>query len=519
MKIVKQLRKEQRYKAVTFDLTGTRYNTNDLEDDTESADDDNCQDDCHMDIIQIFENDDVTEFTTKHSIEAPPGGFAKYRWIHIAAYMGALKILHYLVEEDKAKVDEEDDLGRNALYWAVSGGHVTCIEHLLRHGAVLRNIGKHGEEPLCVALRQNHLDLLDILLELGGPVDGNDVFNPLIEAVNLENRAAVQLLLRRKAQIENRTSVGVFSQLAPRPWNSNRKAIVADLLEHAEFSESFLKMEIYSVVLSDNYEMLTLMLEKVAKYVDLIPIANICFNRRIALGAVDAFLNAGLSINASLRLYKYETRCSLLHCATKQRNTKLVSYLLQRGFDVRGQAANGVLNGTISLSAPSFSRFNRKDQEWFHKAKYDACLEMLTSLLEAGIDVDNYDNEKPRVDDSECVSNALCTAVRNGCARVALMLLRHGATVSPSLPTQSQPLVAGFKGQQNQTQKSVAHCYYRVNNILIALMPNVSASLLTSLHKYFNEDQFERLRKEYPALLGNEDSVLTEPSSLKVWCR
>ncbi|XP_012228619.1 transient receptor potential channel pyrexia-like isoform X1 [Linepithema humile] len=137
--------------------------------------------------------------------------------LHVAAWQGSIDLLNLLYKRG-ADVNDVDKIGRTALYYAAHEGNAEVTKWLVERGAdvnakvgvhscarnnpypslmKLRDVGKKlplpvcwGRTPLHQAVRNNHADIVRILIEGDANVDVQDDHNitPLLLAGNVMNR-------------------------------------------------------------------------------------------------------------------------------------------------------------------------------------------------------------------------------------------------------------------------------------------------------------------------------------------
>jgi len=77
--------------------------------------------------------------------------------------IGSSKMLKLLLKHN-ININEADTLGRTALYIAAYTNQYECAELLLAYGANLNQTNMYGISPLACAVREEHLDMVKLLL-------------------------------------------------------------------------------------------------------------------------------------------------------------------------------------------------------------------------------------------------------------------------------------------------------------------------------------------------------------------
>eukprot|EP00211_Chloroparvula_japonica_P005047 CAMPEP_0119155876 /NCGR_PEP_ID=MMETSP1310-20130426/51973_1 /TAXON_ID=464262 /ORGANISM="Genus nov. species nov., Strain RCC2339" /LENGTH=858 /DNA_ID=CAMNT_0007148483 /DNA_START=92 /DNA_END=2665 /DNA_ORIENTATION=- len=118
--------------------------------------------------------------------------------IHTAAYAGDLKTVKGLMK--KTAVNSLDAEGRTAAHYAVAGGHVHVLNHLVVKGRANLNLqDKDGTTPLLIAASKSHVECLRFLIANGGNVDamdksGNTILHHLIRSNKLNAQLKEELI-------------------------------------------------------------------------------------------------------------------------------------------------------------------------------------------------------------------------------------------------------------------------------------------------------------------------------------
>lgn len=196
-----------------------------------------------FDYALLWGNNDVVKHYIAAGVEVRAGkvivgGDAEQRIkkfvspIHSAAKGGSLEVMKTLCATS-AKGDVNVVCDRETpLHVAAQHGHADCIRFLFDSGAELNAI--QDGTPLFVAAYHRQNDSLKTLLELGADPDGciNQVGwrSPILIAVSLSNKRAVELLIAYKADL-NVNAADDRSDFTPLHWCAyNGDAEIAELL-------------------------------------------------------------------------------------------------------------------------------------------------------------------------------------------------------------------------------------------------------------------------------------------------
>lgn len=138
--------------------------------------------------------------------------------VHLIAAKGILEQLEDLIpfiEHGWLDINENDQSGYSALYYACANGHVLFADILLRNGALCQAHGERGpyhssaewlrnDTPLCAAVRNGHIQIVERLLKAGADVnvlvDSFGTLNfPLEISKHIKDETMTQFLLANGA--------------------------------------------------------------------------------------------------------------------------------------------------------------------------------------------------------------------------------------------------------------------------------------------------------------------------------
>lgn len=123
--------------------------------------------------------------------------------LHRAAAEGNHDEMRRLVAVGGHALTTFDDLGRTPLHYAVEGEHYLAAEWLIQQGAVVNAHDEPtiGETPLCLAVRRDHPEMVELLLANGADPDitgwmGNTARQRAERRQDEDGRAIAALLQR-----------------------------------------------------------------------------------------------------------------------------------------------------------------------------------------------------------------------------------------------------------------------------------------------------------------------------------
>jgi ankyrin repeat protein len=129
-----------------------------------------------------------------------------------------------------ASVTARDDLNRTALHAACDKGKGEAVALLIAQGADLDAQDDLGEAPLGRAIGHG-VDIVRQLLDAGADVEGGRRLSPLMQAVKLQDKETIRLLMERGANLDTRTSGG-WTALTMALDGGNKE--ISDLLMQCE---------------------------------------------------------------------------------------------------------------------------------------------------------------------------------------------------------------------------------------------------------------------------------------------
>lgn len=103
-----------------------------------------------------------------------------------------------------ADIKAKDEVGANLLHAAVGGGNLEITKFAIEQGLDVGQADNEGVAPLHLAADMGHADLVNRLLDKGADVNAKLAGNgetPLLTAVKSNNKSAVEILIKRGANI------------------------------------------------------------------------------------------------------------------------------------------------------------------------------------------------------------------------------------------------------------------------------------------------------------------------------
>ncbi|MEX0672164.1 MAG: ankyrin repeat domain-containing protein [Candidatus Babeliales bacterium] len=157
--------------------------------------------------------------------------------LHKAAKDGNIPLLEFLLKAGAA-VTAVEQFGYTALHWAAIYGHKECTRILAAYPEILnQGLINSTFSPLHLAVRDNHYDTAQILLQAGAKVDNYDYQNrtPLHHAVIKNDTKMIKLLLAHGATPSKQDKEALSPLgLAHETGKSNLATLLKDAHMHPE---------------------------------------------------------------------------------------------------------------------------------------------------------------------------------------------------------------------------------------------------------------------------------------------
>ncbi|KAL8716092.1 MAG: hypothetical protein Q9225_006227 [Loekoesia sp. 1 TL-2023] len=298
------------------------------------------------------------------------------------------------------------------LQMAAVAGDVECVKLLLQREVDVNAVGFHYGTALQAASRHGNIDIVDILLGAGADVDifGGAHGTALNAASRSGNVDIVRLLVRANANVNTLHDGYKMCDTALRTAvQENHSAIAHMLIQHGA-----------DVDLCGNYD-------DVSQSILYLTLKS----KNDTL--LESLLAAGAEVNASFRRPRYywsipDGEASPLHMACMEGHESGVRLLLAYGAEV-DRSIKQQFNIRRLRSKAKMARYKRRvefTKRPLQVAAYQGHLSIVRLLIEAGADIDYYDNMSGHT--------ALSLASSAGHMKIVEELVEAGASIFSSMP-------------------------------------------------------------------------------------
>lgn len=144
------------------------------------------------------------------------------RPLHYAAYADYIECINFLIDEG-ADINISDDIGYTPLHLCARRGIYDAMKALIDRGAIVnycdaeesalaenvRAIGYLTMEPLNLAIENNHVDCVRLLLDSGASPNHQYFIGYQLHVMNLENIECLEILLERGANPNSLNRCGI----------------------------------------------------------------------------------------------------------------------------------------------------------------------------------------------------------------------------------------------------------------------------------------------------------------------
>ncbi|KAK2766808.1 hypothetical protein FQN54_006122 [Arachnomyces sp. PD_36] len=151
--------------------------------------------------------------TGRVDIEAKTTDGDEYTPLHFAAREGQPEMVRFLLEEG-AQVDSRCSNGSTPLILSSSEGQYEATKALIERGASIEEENGDLQPAIHVALRRKHLNIVQLLLDSGAPIDSPGTekrWTPLHHAAHLGLVDMIDMLLERGARTDVLDSTGCLA--------------------------------------------------------------------------------------------------------------------------------------------------------------------------------------------------------------------------------------------------------------------------------------------------------------------
>jgi len=291
------------------------------------------------------------------------------------------------------------------IHFASYYGQLDLVKKIIEHGEDLNNMAKDGVTPLLLATRAGHTDIMTYLLDNGAKIDYSDEkyyegdYQPIHEAVMVQNKEAVELLLEYGADVNSVNSDGDTPLFTAVRYCDDPAMVNMLILAGADVnyknSEGISPLK-YAAVYNQNPEILRVLLD------------------------------SGAEMNA-----KDEDGFTPIHSAVLNDNPEVLQFLIDEGADVNIRSDNGstplmeacwkakpldFLKVLIQNGADVRAVNEQKMTALMYAAKYYDSVEVFEYLIGKGSKVKARNNQK---------QTALMYAAQYSSEEVIRFLLDH----------------------------------------------------------------------------------------------
>ncbi|MBA3954126.1 ankyrin repeat domain-containing protein [Candidatus Dependentiae bacterium] len=354
--------------------------------------------------------------------------------LYVAAKSGHLDLVQLLLDKgansngaETGEKDGEDDDSQmykykhlTPLHAAAKKGHVAIVKLLIDRGAHVNALAKNNWcSPINLAVENEHIPVVRILLKHGAQMEICDYesYSPLARAVQIGNKALIQMLLKNGAEINNK------------------------------YEDDSCIPPLNAAVTEGNLDIIRLLLDEGAN-VDGWSFEGCDEFRWTALheavknehvNVVQLLLKEGANVNSGNEDDGYEATCTPLHVAAGLGATKVVKLLLRYG-------ANRVAQNS-DKKTPLYVAFENNhldvvdllinyrsdfiDCEQLYGAALHGNVKLIQFLLDKGVDVNSKDSSN---------KTALHAAAQSGHLAAAQLLVKNGALVDAKTTENYTPL-------------------------------------------------------------------------------
>ena len=334
-----------------------------------------------------------------------------FNWtpLDIAISEGHISIVELLIKH-KADINITDYAGRTALFLAIEKGQAKIVELLLNNSAQVNAKNKHNKTALYVACEAEHLEVAKLLLKKKASVNAFATklyhMTPLHLAASKGDNQFVNLLITHGATVNKANNRG-FTPLYLAAQNGHL-ATVKLLLEKGASATITTKdgaSPLSAAAAQGHVALVELLLQKNAsptQYSSKRPLSEAIRNEHYAVA--ELLIKKGANVNDVI--HENGQELTLLTLATLMGNTPLVTLLLNNGADVHARSIGGVnkKNNTTAL----------------HIAAREGHRDIAQALIKKGAFVNALDANK---------QTPVWEAANKGHADIVALLIKHKADI------------------------------------------------------------------------------------------
>ncbi|KAM3596879.1 uncharacterized protein V6R79_022099 [Siganus canaliculatus] len=332
--------------------------------------------------------------------------------IHQAAWFGQDTCLIVLLSAHPGMINKQTVYGETALLIAVKQEHLGCVHVLLESGANPDITNNDRETPLFIACEKNSAALVAMLLNHGAAVNIHcfQGWTALHEAVCQNNVEICEMLLKAGAKL-NLTNIHGISPLFTAAQNGQLGTLRL-LLQHGADANTRAAdgtTALYEAAKNGHQEVAALLLSKKAYA-----------NKPGKTGLLPLHIAAqqgnhsiiSMLVRATSKARIHQSGISPIHLAAEHNRDDVLATLIEAGFEVNAQ-----------LSEEWSKLYEDRRSTALYFSVINSNIDAVHMLLKAGADP-NLDLFRP-----------LMVAARLGCMQTVTLLVEHGADINASIPT------------------------------------------------------------------------------------
>eukprot|EP01038_Epipyxis_sp_PR26KG_P005334 gene5334-7401_t len=352
-------------------------------------------------------------------------------------------MLHFNVETALLLIDQATDINAldnqacSPLYYAAKFGSVSLVQHLLTLPEIqLSHISIEGLNALHIALRNNHVDIAELLIAHGADVNitDKDGISPLVAAIECNFTSLVPKIIEAGAKLDQVTHIGHAALVVA---VQHKNLAVIDLLLTLDTD----------VNIADDYGCTSTWIAAKEGFMEILQLL-IRFNADIniadddgytplhvasKLGNVNVMLLL-LSAGADVNIADNENGYTALYLSVKNNHIEATQLLLEYSADINKPDTNGVtpllasiecgfIDLSIILINHSAITLSQEDSPWFLDPLYMAALNNQVDIIKMILFHKGSSFNYDKSDDKN--NNLLMVASRRSSIELFRILIRH----------------------------------------------------------------------------------------------